>query len=199
MCGPALWGWRRIRRQGGVVQAFFACTTAALPAPPEAPGLQEYGASVSLERHPPDKVVDEIRCHSQLDESEEKIQAQTPLLFVRFHGILSFCCSLQGQRYGSVLPAFDKRLSLEKYFICAHYFVSSQYWFSIHDQMELFIECCYGSKAYGSDSSHFGPGFSRNACCIYRSAARCYCGLYPVRAGVDIARCHFAFLRVVPS
>ena len=72
-------------------------------------GLQEYGASVSLERHPPDKVVDEIRCHSQLDESEEKIQAQTPLLFVRFHGILSFCCSLQGQRYGSVLPGFDNK------------------------------------------------------------------------------------------
>ena len=79
----------------------------------EAPGLQEYGASGSLECHPPDKMVDEIRCHSKLDESEEKIQAQTPLLFFRFHGILSFCCSLQGQRYGSVLPGFDIMLYLQ--------------------------------------------------------------------------------------
>jgi hypothetical protein len=35
-------------------------------------------------------VVHEIRCHSQFDEPEEEVQAQAPLLFVRFHGILSF-------------------------------------------------------------------------------------------------------------
>lgn len=67
--------------------------------------------------------------------------------------------------------------------VLAQYFVSSQYWFSIHDQMDLFI----------------GPGFSRNACCIYRSAARHCRRVYSVCAGVDFARCHFAFLRVVPS
>ena len=67
--------------------------------------------------------------------------------------------------------------------VLAQYFVSSQYWFSIHDQMDLFI----------------GPGFTRDACRIYRSAAGCYRRTYSVCTGVDFARCHFAFLRVVPS
>ena len=53
-------------------------------------------------------MVDEVRCHSEFDESEEKVKAQTPLLFVCFHGVLSFCCSLQRQRYGGDLPGFDK-------------------------------------------------------------------------------------------
>ena len=132
--------------------------------------------------------------------------------FVLFQGVLSFCCSLQGQRYGSVLPGFVKKIAgrrrrctslkkvdrLEGSHLYQHNFVSSQNWFSIHDQMELFIECCYGSKAEGSDSSHFGPGYSRNACCIYRSAARCYRRTDTVCAGMDFARRHFAFLRLVP-
>ena len=118
-CGGAAGaiGWRRIKRQGGGGQAFSCLHDGSPAGSAGSPSLQEYGASVSLECHPPDKVVDEIRCHSQLDESEEKIQAQTPLLFVRFHGVLSFCCSLQGQRYGSVLPAFDKKLITDCFFI----------------------------------------------------------------------------------
>ena len=98
---------------------FLACTTAALPAPPRSPirsGMTKretpfaggWGVRVLLQRHPADKVVDEVRCHSEFDESEEKVKAQTPLLFVCFHGVLSFCCSLQRQRYGGDLPGFDK-------------------------------------------------------------------------------------------
>ena len=101
-----------IWRKAGRVWAdghFVARTAAALPAPPEAPFAGGWGVRVLLQRHPADKVVDEVRCHSEFDESEKKVEAQTPLLLVRFHGVLSFCCSLQRQRYGSVLPGFDKK------------------------------------------------------------------------------------------
>lgn len=109
---PALWGWRRIRRQGGGEQAFSCLHDGSPAGSAGSPGLQEDEASV-----------------------------------------------------------------------LAQYFVSSQYWFSIHDQMDLFI----------------GPGFTRDACRIYRSAAGCYRRTYSVCTRVDFARCHFAFLRVVPS
>ena len=63
---------------------FFACTTAALPAPPRSPirsGMTKRetpfaggrGVRVLLQRHPADKVVDEVRCHSEFDESEEEV------------------------------------------------------------------------------------------------------------------------------
>ena len=74
----------------------------------ETPFAGGRGVRVLLQRHPTDKVVDEVRCHSEFDESEEKVKAQTPLLFVCFHGVLSCCCSLQRQRYGGDLPGFDK-------------------------------------------------------------------------------------------
>ena len=69
MGGPALWGGRRIRRQGGGGHAFFCLHDGSPAGSAGSPRLQEDGASV-----------------------------------------------------------------------LAQYFVSSQYWFSIHDQMELFIE-----------------------------------------------------------
>ena len=159
-----------IWRKGGRVASgklFFACTTAALPAPPDSPRLQEEGASVSfLHLFPVDQValpyarvhdpvfprvevevlvlrgvepardaVGRQMLHEPLEfrrvpgvhlEAVEMWDVrhrlgEDPVLgvdkgprpvliahFVLFHGVLSFCCSLQRQRYGSVLPGFDK-------------------------------------------------------------------------------------------
>ena len=48
VCEPALWGGRRIRRQGGGGQAFSCLHDGSPAGSAGSPGLQEYGAAVML-------------------------------------------------------------------------------------------------------------------------------------------------------